>query len=87
MRAWYYYRGALQVIEGEHPAPVSAVFKGHARIRYHEDSGILAVQARSRRICRQAVDLVLDRTDVKPDRINAEWPGVFIDVAIGERWR
>lgn len=77
MQAWYYHRGQLTEIEGEHPGPVAAIYKGKARVRFHEDSGTLAVQARSLRIVRAAVAAVLDLGDVRPERIDAEWPGHY----------
>ena len=77
-RAWYYYRGKLTEIDGEHPGPVGAIYKGNARVRYHEETETLAVQARSRRICQSAVNAYIDAHGF-PGRINAEWPGHFED--------
>ena len=75
--AWYYYRGRLTEIQGEHPEPVAAVYKGKARVRYHEEIETLTVQARSLHICRKAIAAVLDTCEVMPSRINAEWPGQY----------
>jgi hypothetical protein len=84
MLAWYYHRGRLQEIDGEHPGVIASVYKGKARVRFHEDTETLAVQARSRHICRQAVAAVLDEGQIMPSRINAEWPGQFIECWIQE---
>ena len=45
MSAWYYYRGKLEPVLGEHPGVIGAVYRGKARVRYHEDLDTLAVQA------------------------------------------
>jgi len=86
MQAWYYFRGTLEEIEGEHPGKVAAVYKGKARVRYHEDTETLAVQARSQHICRAAIAAVLDTGDIRPSRINAEWPGRYVDCWIQD-WK
>ena len=75
MRAWYYYRGQLEFIPGEHPGVIGRVAKGAVRLRYHEDRNVLAAQGRSRDLVRRAVACVLDRTDITPNAIEAEWPG------------
>jgi len=86
MRAWYYSRGRLNVVPGEHFGVVAAVYRGKVRVRYHEDSDTLAVQARSLNLCRQAVKAVLDRTDVHPEKICAEWPGQYREVFLSD-WK
>lgn len=79
MRAWYYYRGKLEEIDGEHPGPVGAIYRGKVRMRFHEESDTLAVQARSKDLCRRAVNAYLDAGEIIPERITAEWPGHFVD--------
>ena len=83
MRAWYYSRGKLTEIDGEHPGPIGAIAKGKVRVRYHEENETLAVQARSRELCRSAVRAYIDAEGF-PSRINAEWPGRYIDCWIQE---
>ena len=85
MSAWYYNKGRLEQIDTEHPEVADSVANGKARIRYH-DSGVLAVQARSLHLCRQALAAVLDSIQIRPARINAEWPGHFVDCQIHE-WK
>lgn len=83
MRAWYYDRGKMIGVDGEHPGPVGAIYRGKVRMRYHEDSETLAVQARSKYLCKAAIDAYIDAEGF-PSRINAEWPGHFVDCPIQE---
>lgn len=85
MEAWFYFRGRLIEVEGEHIGPIAKIARGYARIRYHEDSEILAVQARSKNIVCKAINLFLDEYGI-PSRINAHWPGKFVDCPIQD-WK
>lgn len=82
---WWYYRGRLIKVEGEHTEVDGTIDKGHARMRYHKVSGVLAVQARTRQICRSAVNTYLDAEGF-PDYVTIEWPGHFEDCAIAD-WK
>lgn len=87
MQAWYYFRGKLTPIEGEHPGVVANVYKGRARVRYHEDTETLAVQARSRQIVKSAIACYLDDPDTDfPSWINAEWPGKYVECSVQD-WK
>lgn len=78
MQAWYYYRGKLEHIPGEHPGVIAAIYRGKARVRYHEDTETLAIQARSRKIVRAAVAAYYSLPNAdKPERIEVEWPGHY----------
>lgn len=78
MQAFYYYRGKLTPIPGEHPGVVSAIYKGKARVRYHEDREVLAVQARSLQIVRAAIAAYMALPNREyPERFELEWPGHY----------
>jgi len=81
MRAWYYYRGKLVEVFGEHPYVVSSIAKGKVRVRYHDETETLAVQARSLHLCRQAVAAYID-CEGFPSKVAAEWPGRYIECFI-----
>ena len=86
MTAWFYHKGQLQPIKDTHPDVGANVLDGKARLRYHDTGRILAVQARSLHLCRQGIAAVLEREAIRPARINAEWPGHFVDCPIGD-WK
>lgn len=83
MSAWYYYRGKFIPIKDEHYDVAEHISKGYARIRYHAEKSILAVQGRSQRIVREAVTGYLSEWPT-PTRLNLEWPGRFIDCTTHE---
>lgn len=87
MQAWYYFRGKLTPVAGEHPGVVAAIYKGRARVRFHEDTNTLAVQARSRQIVRAAIATYLDDPNNDyPESINAEWPGHYVECFVQD-WK
>jgi len=84
MSAWYYYRGKLEPVYGEQFGPIASIAKGKVRIRYHEDCDTLAVQARSRQLCKSAIAKYLDSNLVSPERLTVQWPGHYEECFVQE---
>ena len=71
-------------MDGEHPGVIANVYRGKARVRYPEENETLAVQARSRHICRKAVDAYLDAGERVPGTVTAQWPGQYVECSVQE---
>lgn len=80
MQAWFYIRGELEEVPGEHPGVIARIAKGHVRVRFHEDSSVLAAQGRSRSLVMSAIRTVMDRGLCMPEKLELQWPGKFIEL-------
>jgi len=84
MIAFYYYRGKLIPVNGEHPEPIDRVYRGYVRLRFHDDLETLSAQGRSMNLVRRAVAAYLDQAGPGeiPVTVAQQWPGHYSEVDV-----
>jgi hypothetical protein len=78
-KAFFYYRGKITELDGDHPNPEHEVRNGKVRIRFIDYGADprLSIQARSQALCKKALAAYLDSDYPFPEHVCLEWPGTY----------